>query len=59
MIVQTTSGLAIWAYNTSRFEVNRKFRFTPTATGSRVGTLGINDDGGGSPQVVGLSGKGD
>ena len=33
--------------------------FTPKATGSRTGSLGILDNGGGSPQLVGLSGTGD
>ncbi len=32
--------------------------FKPTATGSRSASLRITDDGGGSPQVVALSGKG-
>jgi phospholipase C len=32
--------------------------FTPGATGSRTGTLSITDDGGGSPQIVNLSGAG-
>jgi len=54
--VQTTSEQARWAYNDFRF---RSQRNSGTATGSRVGTLGSSDDGGGSPPVVGLSGKGD
>jgi hypothetical protein len=33
--------------------------FTPKATGSRIGAVGVVDNGGGSPQVVGLSGTGD
>ena len=33
--------------------------FTPKKTGSRVAYLGMNDDGGGSPQTVSLSGSGD
>ena len=32
--------------------------FQPTATGIRTAVVIINDDGGGSPQRVGLSGKG-
>ena len=32
--------------------------FTPTATGTRTGTLGITDDVGSSPQIVSLSGFG-
>ena len=32
--------------------------FTPTATGSRVANLSISDNGGGSPQLVPLSGTG-
>jgi hypothetical protein len=32
--------------------------FTPQATGSRSATMNINDDGGGSPQTVALSGTG-
>jgi len=33
-------------------------RFKPTATGTRSATLDLNDDGGGSPQTVALSGTG-
>ena len=33
-------------------------RFKPTATGARSATLDINDDGGGGPQKVALSGTG-
>jgi hypothetical protein len=32
--------------------------FTPTATGARSATMNINDDGGGSPQIVKLAGTG-
>ncbi len=32
--------------------------FTPTAEGSRTAILSINDDAGGSPQLVNLSGVG-
>jgi hypothetical protein len=32
--------------------------FTPSAKGKRAGTLSVNDDGGGSPQNVALSGTG-
>jgi len=33
--------------------------FTPTATGTRTGTVAISDNAGGSPQAVQLSGTGD
>jgi hypothetical protein len=32
--------------------------FKPTATGARSASVGISDDGGGSPQLVPLSGNG-
>jgi hypothetical protein len=32
--------------------------FSPTATGARSATLDVNDDGGGSPQIVALTGTG-
>jgi hypothetical protein len=35
-----------------------KVRFKPTAKGQRLATLDVNDDGGGSPQTVALSGTG-
>src|SRR5215472_10398728 len=35
-----------------------KVTFTPAAIGSRKATVSINDDGGGSPQLVPLTGTG-
>jgi len=35
-----------------------KVRFTPQAKGQRSATLAVSDDGGGSPQTVGLAGTG-
>jgi hypothetical protein len=32
--------------------------FKPTATGTRIGSLSISDDGGGSPQRAYLAGTG-
>jgi hypothetical protein len=37
---------------------NINVSFTPTATGTRSGTLSVTDDGSGSPQTVALSGNG-
>jgi hypothetical protein len=35
-----------------------KIRFEPTATGQRSASLAVSDDGGGSPQMVALTGTG-
>jgi hypothetical protein len=35
-----------------------KVKFTPSATGSRSAAVSVSDNGGGSPQKVGLSGTG-
>jgi hypothetical protein len=50
----TTCGSSLAPGASCMFSVT----FTPTATGSRSAMLNISDNGGGSPQIVALSGNG-
>ncbi|HET6180106.1 MAG TPA: FG-GAP-like repeat-containing protein [Candidatus Sulfotelmatobacter sp.] len=66
------TGIAITGLNASNFtETNTcgssvasgascfiKVKFTPSATGKRTAAVSVTDDGGGSPQKVGLAGTG-
>jgi hypothetical protein len=49
-----TCGSSVPARGTCTITVT----FTPTATGTRTASLGVYDDGGGSPQTVAVSGTG-
>jgi hypothetical protein len=52
--VTSTCGITLGAHGLCRIFVT----FTPTASGTRTGTLSVNDDSGNTPQTVNLTGVG-